>query len=125
MGQCRYQRIKEQVQVKELTAFSGAETIRFFVWKKGPVIAHINPVALTNDYPGYIIQADAKTCDPGVSRLTHMVVIVGFGESADGVKYWIVRNSWGPRWGYAGYFHIERGANACGIETLAVLYGIE
>lgn len=123
-GQCRYSQEKAELQVKGYHAFAGAEAIRYFVWKRGPVTVYINPALLINDYRGGIIRHNAN-CDRSLFQLTHMVVIVGFGESADGVKYWIVRNSWGPRWGYAGYFHIERGANACGIETLGLIGNIE
>ncbi len=32
-------------------------------------------------------------------------------------KFWIVQNSWGTSWGDKGYFLIERGTDACGIEN--------
>jgi len=48
---------------------------------------------------------------------THAVVIVGWGESQDLGKYWIVKNSWGRDWGEDGYFRIERGTNAHAIES--------
>ena len=32
-------------------------------------------------------------------------------------SYWVVRNSWGEWWGEGGWFRIERGTNALGIES--------
>jgi hypothetical protein len=49
----------------------------------------------------------------------HSVVIMGWGESIqDGrlVKYWLIRNSWGPEWGDNGYFRIERWLDECMLE---------
>jgi hypothetical protein len=46
----------------------------------------------------------------------HAIVIVGWGEE-DGVKYWLIRNSWGINWGDAGHFRIKRGSDECGIES--------
>lgn len=40
--------------------------------------------------------------------LNHDVIVVGYGTNADGMKYWLVKNSWGPFWGDGGYIMIER-----------------
>ncbi|MNE93070.1 Papain family cysteine protease [compost metagenome] len=48
----------------------------------------------------------------------HAIRIVGWGtDSASGLPYWIVANSWGPNWGMNGYFWIRRGTNECSIEA--------
>nr|CAD1834892.1 unnamed protein product [Ananas comosus var. bracteatus] len=45
-----------------------------------------------------------KDCLPDV---THAVVIVGYGEES-GKKYWILKNSYGPKWGESGYMRIAK-----------------
>jgi len=51
----------------------------------------------------------------------HAVLVVGYGvEQGTNEPYWIVKNSWGTRWGEQGYFRIRRGTDECGIESLAM-----
>merc|ERR1719498_2064585 len=41
---------------------------------------------------------------------------MGYGAEA-GEKYWLIQNSWGPRWGEGGRVKFGRGKNLAGIET--------
>lgn len=46
------------------------------------------------------------------------MALVGYGkDSATGLDFWVVRNSWGTSWGEAGYIRVRRGTNVCGVET--------
>ncbi|KAG6405125.1 hypothetical protein SASPL_132708 [Salvia splendens] len=42
------------------------------------------------------------------TEMNHAVTVVGYGESSDGIKHWLVKNSWGSGWGEDGYVRIQR-----------------
>nr|AFK11198.1 cathepsin L1 [Callorhinchus milii] len=49
----------------------------------------------------------------------HGILVVGFGIQKD-EHYWIVKNSWGSRWGMKGYIWIAKDRNNhCGISSYA------
>jgi len=57
------------------------------------------------------------------TQLDHAITAVGYGVSS-GTQYFIVRNSWGNRWGERGYINIaaQSGSSAgiCGIQQTSV-----
>ena len=49
-------------------------------------------------------------------------MLIGWGvDKVSNTKYWIVRNSYGPKWGMNGDFYVERGSNdfAMEVETMS------
>jgi len=61
-------------------------------------------------YSGGILSASA--C--GLS-IDHAIQLTGYSPASGG--YWIVRNSWGPAWGEAGFIYLQFGQNTCGITS--------
>jgi len=52
------------------------------------------------------------TCGQAID---HCVQVTGYTGNFQGREAWIVRNSWGTSWGYAGYLYVEYGHNVCAI----------
>ena len=49
-------------------------------------------------------------------NINHAILVVGYGtDSATGLDYWLIKNSWGTGWGNNGFIQIKRGNNQCGI----------
>ena len=91
----------------------GELQIRREIWRWGPVATgfRIYPDFYTFNAKSEIYKWNGKGPQVG----GHAIVILGWGTEND-VKYWIIRNSWGEKWGDGGYFRILRGSNECGIE---------
>ncbi|KAL3502714.1 hypothetical protein ACH5RR_037163 [Cinchona calisaya] len=82
------------------------------------------PVSVAIDASGFDFQLYSQGVFSGFcsKNLNHGVAIVGYGEES-GEKYWLVKNSWGTKWGEAGYIKMKRGTKnkegLCGINLEA------
>lgn len=82
----------------------------------GPVSVAIDASHPTFQFYNHGIYDEAD-CDP--QNLDHGVLVVGYGTTDEG-DYWLVKNSWSPKWGDEGYIKMSRNKNnQCGIASCA------
>jgi KDEL-tailed cysteine endopeptidase len=86
---------------------------------EGPVSVAIDAASFRFQlYHGGVMKSKCGT------SLDHGVLVVGYGTD-NGTDYWLLKNSWGPKWGEKGYFRMlremdkEGDAGHCGVQLSA------
>jgi len=86
------------------------DAIKQAIYDYGPVSAAV--------YAGFNFQymyfGGVYDIDEGGSGVNHGIVLVGWDDSQGEEGVWILRNSWGPRWGEDGYMRIAYGTSNVG-----------
>lgn len=88
------------------------EQIKSAIYQYGPVASG---VAVDDEFYKYI---DGIFDHESKEDVNHAVVLVGWD---DALHSWILRNSWGTRWGSNGYMYIEYGSAAIGSNAAYVI----
>lgn len=84
---------------------------RIFLGTVGPISVSISGKDIKS-YGGGIF--DNSSCS---QKLSHGLLAIGYGTE-NNLDYWILKNSWGTKWGEDGYIYIARNKNQqCGIST--------
>lgn len=79
------------------------EQMKEYLVKYGPLAIGINARMLQMYGKGVY---NPRSCN---NSINHAVLLVGYGVTAEGVKYWTIKNTWGENWGENGFFKIIRG----------------
>jgi len=118
---CKFNRSRVAARVSGGVEIGQNETqMAQWLLKNGPISVGLNANAM-QFYKGGVSHPFQFLCSP--DGVDHGVLIVGFGEHdypmfKKKMPFWIIKNSWGPGWGEAGYYRLYRGDGSCGINTL-------
>jgi C1A family cysteine protease len=112
---CRHNPNARVVQLNNAYRFSGENLLRSFTSAYGPmvVLMYTNTRSFQS-YRGGIYSE--PLCNNFRGRYDHAMLVVGYG-SQNGIPFWIVKNTWGTRWGENGYIRVRMGVENCGIGT--------
>lgn len=109
---------KEAVHAATITGYEmvppNSEEALLKAVSKQPVTVAID--ASCDEFMNYASGVFTGDCG---TELDHDVTVVGYGTHVNGMKYWLIKNSWGTSWGRNGYMIMQRDVNAveglCGI----------
>uniref|UniRef100_A0ACD5UWW2 Uncharacterized protein n=1 Tax=Avena sativa TaxID=4498 RepID=A0ACD5UWW2_AVESA len=113
-GQC-----KTTDSASRVAPIVDVELVKGELWLKVAVLDR--PVAVAIDAQGAVLQNYKSGIykGPCTTMQNHAVVLVRYGVSDNGDKYWILKNSWGEGWGQKGFFFMRREADGpeglCGV----------
>jgi len=102
------------------------------IYRAGPIVVAFEAPSSLFYYTGGVFTGASPKSEGvrqnGVNpweQTNHAVVGVGWGvEPSTKIKYWILKNTWGPHWGEKGYFRIRRGTDECGTESMSSFFDI-
>jgi len=105
-GQCNATKCSVAIPAGSVTGFKDVahddEQALMEALSKGPV-----SIAIEADHQAFQFYSGGVLKKACGTALDHGVLLVGYGEK-DGVKFWKVKNSWGPTWGDHGFIELER-----------------
>ncbi|KAL3649641.1 putative cysteine protease rd19d [Castilleja foliolosa] len=119
-GECKFRPEKVAIKVTNFTTIPvNEDKIAAYLVRHGPLAVGLNAVFMQT-YIGGV--SCPLIC--GKKWLNHGVLLVGYGSKGFSIlrlgnkPYWIIKNSWGKKWGEHGYYRLCRGHGMCGINTM-------
>jgi len=93
-----------------VTQSENEQQMQQFTYTTGPPSVCVDASSWSGYNGGVITSAECGT------QIDHCVQIVGWDVVSE-MNAWVVRNSWGTGWGYAGFLYVQMGTDACGIAS--------
>ncbi|GLT66790.1 hypothetical protein SLA2020_391390 [Shorea laevis] len=126
-GECKFKSEKVVVKVSNFTNIPIDENqIAANLVLRGPLAIGLNAVFMQTYIGGVSCPLICfKTF------INHGVLLVGYGKKGFSIlrlgnqPYWIVKNSWGKRWGENGYYRLCRGHGMCGMNTMVSAVAVQ
>ncbi|EDL93849.1 rCG24173 [Rattus norvegicus] len=119
-GVCRYNPKNSSAKITGFVVLPESEDVLMdAVATKGPIATGVHVISSSFRFYQKGVYHEPK-CS---SYVNHAVLVVGYGfegNETDGNNYWLIKNSWGKRWGLRGYMKIAKDRNNhCAIASLA------
>ncbi|KAL3281688.1 hypothetical protein HHI36_004894 [Cryptolaemus montrouzieri] len=117
--QAQQGRCKQKKSVLSIRGYNlirrGEANLKKAVASIGPISVAIEATSNLQHYRSGVFHD--KECKH--KRLNHAVLVIGYGNEL-GQDYWLIKNSWGPKWGESGYFKLVRNkGDNCYVSTYA------
>jgi len=118
-GKCVFDKCRAEAFVDDVVNITAYDEVML-----QEAVGNIGPVSVAYEvapdfrfYKSGVYTSNVCRTDP--EHVSHAVLAVGYNIPETGLPYWIIKNSWGSKWGMGGYFHMELGKNMCGITVCA------
>jgi C1A family cysteine protease len=115
-GECREKELAKTTK-SPIKKISGHRTLNYDSNGEEIMSAiHDAPISVAVDASGFAFQFYSKgvvsTCRN--TGLNHGVTVVGY-DTLNGKEFFLIKNSWGERWGDHGYIRLATSGNNCGV----------
>eukprot|EP00928_Gymnodinium_smaydae_P089977 TRINITY_DN73844_c0_g1_i1.p1 TRINITY_DN73844_c0_g1~~TRINITY_DN73844_c0_g1_i1.p1 ORF type:complete len:316 (-),score=41.83 TRINITY_DN73844_c0_g1_i1:136-1083(-) len=121
-GTCKFTSAGPRYHISEHGRVTGEFQMMAEIYKRGPIACAVH--ARNTPFNSYTGVPEVLVVNEAFNATTHQIVILGWGETREGLKYWIGKNSYGTLWGQEGFFKLRRGHDDLKLETTPCAWAV-